>query len=87
MGDDRQSQPPRPAPETPPCGPPPKEEASPRDERVSRQHLSPSWYIEDERVAPTWNFSVAHCSGVPEILDPEENLRVLTRLVDHFEQR
>lgn len=35
----------------------------------------------------TWNFSVAHCSGVPEILGPEENLRVLTKLVDHFEQR
>jgi transcriptional regulator len=49
-------------------------------------YISPSWYIEDERVAPTWNFSVAHCSGVPEILDPEENLRILTRLVDHFEQ-
>jgi transcriptional regulator len=50
-------------------------------------YVSPSWYIEDERVAPTWNFSVAHCYGVPEILDPDENLRVLTRLVDHFEQR
>jgi transcriptional regulator len=56
---------------------------------VAGQHgyISPSWYIEDDRVAPTWNFSVAHCYGVPEILDPEENLRVLTRLVDHFEQR
>lgn len=56
---------------------------------VAGQHgyISPSWYIEDERVAPTWNFSVAHCYGVPEILDPDENLRVLTRLVDHFEQR
>ena len=36
--------------------------------------------------APTWNFSVAHCYGVPEILEPDENLRVLTRLVDHFER-
>ena len=32
--------------------------------------------------APTWNFSVAHCYGVPQVLDADENLRVLTRLVD-----
>ena len=36
--------------------------------------------------APTWNFTVAHCYGVPQVLEPEENLRVLTRLVAHFEQ-
>jgi transcriptional regulator len=50
-------------------------------------YISPSWYTEHATRAPTWNFSVAHCYGVPEILDPEENLRVLTRLVAHFEQR
>jgi transcriptional regulator len=49
-------------------------------------YISPSWYSEEARRVPTWNFSVAHCHGVPEILDPDENLRVLTRLVAHFEQ-
>jgi len=49
-------------------------------------YISPSWYSGQATPAPTWNFSVAHCYGVPEILDPEENLRVLSRLVAHFEQ-
>jgi transcriptional regulator len=49
-------------------------------------YISPSWYSEEMMRVPTWNFSVAHCYGVPEILDPDENLRVLTRLVEHFEQ-
>jgi transcriptional regulator len=49
-------------------------------------YISPSWYGERATPVPTWNFSVAHCYGVPEILDPGENLRVLTRLVDHFER-
>ena len=49
-------------------------------------YTSPSWYSEEATRVPTWNFSVAHCYGVPEILEPEENLAVLTRLVEHFEQ-
>ena len=49
-------------------------------------YISPSWYAPGATQAPTWNFSVAHCYGVPEILDAEENLRVLTRLVEHFEK-
>jgi transcriptional regulator len=49
-------------------------------------YISPSWYSEHDTPVPTWNFSVAHCYGVPQILAPEENLRVLTRLVDHFER-
>jgi transcriptional regulator len=49
-------------------------------------YISPSWYSELGVRAPTWNFSVAHCYGVPEVLDAEENLAVLTRLVEHFEQ-
>jgi transcriptional regulator len=49
-------------------------------------YISPSWYSEQATPVPTWNFTVAHCYGVPEILDADENLRVLTRLVDHFEQ-
>ena len=48
-------------------------------------YISSSWYGAHIEV-PTWNFIVAHLSGVPEVLDPEENFEVLTRLVDHFEQ-
>ena len=48
-------------------------------------YISPSWYGADPAV-PTWNFTSAHLSGVPEILDADENLRVLDRLVAHFEK-
>jgi transcriptional regulator len=50
-------------------------------------YISPSWYASAEGEVPTWNFTVAHLYGVPEVLGGEENLRVLTRLVDHFERR
>jgi transcriptional regulator len=49
-------------------------------------YISPSWYEPGATPAPTWNFSVVHAYGVPEIVDAEENFRVLTRLVAHFEQ-
>ena len=49
-------------------------------------YISPSWYVPGTTPAPTWNFTAAHCYGVPEILDTEENIRVLTRLVEHFER-
>ena len=49
-------------------------------------YVSPSWYTAEATGVPTWNFSVAHCYGVPQILRDEENLRVLARLVHHFEQ-
>lgn len=49
-------------------------------------YISPSWYAPGATRAPTWNFSVAHCYGVPELLEAEENLRVLGRLVEHFER-
>jgi transcriptional regulator len=49
-------------------------------------YISPSWYAPGATRAPTWNFSVAHCYGVPQILGEQENLRVLTRLVEHFER-
>lgn len=49
-------------------------------------YISPSWYADVATPVPTWNFSVAHCYGIPQVLDDDENLRVLTRLVDHFEQ-
>jgi transcriptional regulator len=50
-------------------------------------YISPSWYSPQERKVPTWNFTVAHLHGVPQQLDEEENLAVLTRLVEHFERR
>lgn len=49
-------------------------------------YVSPSWYAPGAIRAPTWNFSVAHCYGVPEILDEEETLATLARLVAHFER-
>jgi transcriptional regulator len=47
-------------------------------------YVSPSWYGVD-RAVPTWNFATVHAYGVPEILSDAENLAVLERLVEHFE--
>ncbi len=49
-------------------------------------YVSPSWYGPEATRAPTWNFSVAHCHGVPEVVDGERNLATLTRLVERFER-
>jgi transcriptional regulator len=49
-------------------------------------YVSPSWCPPDSRGVPTWNFSVAHCYGVPEIMAEGENLRWLARLVERFER-
>jgi len=49
-------------------------------------YISPSWYAPGATRAPTWNFSAAHCYGVPQVLEEEENLAVLGRLVAHFER-
>jgi transcriptional regulator len=49
-------------------------------------YVSPSWYAPGATRAPTWNFSVAHLYGTPEVLGEEENLRTLTRLVERFER-
>lgn len=49
-------------------------------------YISPGWYDGGPAV-PTWNFVVAHLYGTPEILSDAENLQVLERLVDHFEDR
>ena len=49
-------------------------------------YVSPSWYGPEGTEAPTWNFSVAHIYGVPEVLGEEENLATLTRLVERFER-
>ena len=47
-------------------------------------YVSPSWYGLPTAV-PTWNFATVHAYGIPEILSDDENLAVLERLVDHFE--
>ena len=49
-------------------------------------YISPGWYG-DVQAVPTWNYTAVHLAGVPEILEPEENLAVLDRLVDRFEGR
>jgi transcriptional regulator len=49
-------------------------------------YISPGWYDANPAV-PTWNFVTAHLYGTPELLDPDENLRVLETLVDRFEDR
>jgi transcriptional regulator len=49
-------------------------------------YISPGWYDEGDFI-PTWNHVTAHLYGVPELLSEEENLRVLSRLVDEFEAR
>lgn len=48
-------------------------------------YVSPSWYSDETDMVPTWNHVTAHLSGVPEVMTEDENLRVLERLVDHFE--
>jgi transcriptional regulator len=49
-------------------------------------YVSPSWYGPEGTRAPTWNFSVAHIYGVPEVLEADDNLATLTRLVERFER-
>lgn len=49
-------------------------------------YISPSWYAPGATRAPTWNFTAAHCYGIPQILDEDTNLRTLARLVEHFER-
>ncbi|ARC56443.1 Protease synthase and sporulation protein PAI 2 [Frondihabitans sp. 762G35] len=49
-------------------------------------YVSPAWYPADQ-IIPTWNHVTAHLYGTPEILSDDENFRVLTDLVDHFERR
>lgn len=50
-------------------------------------YVSPDWYSPEERLVPTWNFTVAHLHGTPQVLGEDENFEVLTRLVEHFEGR
>jgi transcriptional regulator len=47
-------------------------------------YISPAWY-EDGPYVPTWNFTVVHVYGVPEVLEGDEGFDVLARTVEHFE--
>lgn len=53
-------------------------------------YISPGWYQSSSEAAqpsaPTWNFVVAHLHGTPQMLPEDENLKVLDRLVEHFEK-
>ncbi|MFJ2829910.1 FMN-binding negative transcriptional regulator [Streptomyces sp. NPDC087263] len=49
-------------------------------------YISPRWYEETPHV-PTWNFTVLHVHGRPEVLDPADTYDVLSATVDHFEDR
>ncbi|MGN6721199.1 MAG: FMN-binding negative transcriptional regulator, partial [Marmoricola sp.] len=49
-------------------------------------YVSPSWYGAGGYV-PTWNYVVAHLSGHPEVLSPEETFEVLRLTCDHHEGR
>ncbi|MDQ7992468.1 MAG: FMN-binding negative transcriptional regulator [Propionicimonas sp.] len=48
-------------------------------------YISPGWYGPAPAV-PTWNFTVAHLYGTPEVLTTQENLDALDDLVMHFER-
>jgi transcriptional regulator len=47
-------------------------------------YVSPGWY-EAAVAVPTWNFTVAHLYGTPEILSQADNLQALDALVSAFE--
>jgi transcriptional regulator len=47
-------------------------------------YISPRLY-EAGPYVPTWNFTVAHLHGVPEVLDPQATYDLLSATVDHFE--
>jgi transcriptional regulator len=49
-------------------------------------YISPGWY-DAKPAVPTWNFVTAHLTGTPTLLSNDENLEVLAKLVDHFEDR
>ncbi|WNB85457.1 FMN-binding negative transcriptional regulator [Cellulomonas sp. ATA003] len=48
-------------------------------------YVSPGWYGYTPAL-PTWNYVVAHLYGVPEVLDADETLRVLSDTVDRYER-
>jgi transcriptional regulator len=50
-------------------------------------YISPSWYVgADAGQVPTWNFEMASMTCDVEVLDAQQNLETLRRLVEHFEE-
>jgi transcriptional regulator len=51
-------------------------------------YISPSWYSDagDGPYVPTWNYTVAHLHGRPEVFDDADTYRVLELTVEHFEK-
>lgn len=49
-------------------------------------YVSSGWYDRTVPSVPTWDFTAAHLSGTPELMDADENRRTLARLVDFFER-
>lgn len=49
-------------------------------------YISPSWYGDPDDMVPTWNHVTAHLYGVPDVLTHEQNMVVLEKLVDYFEE-
>ncbi len=47
-------------------------------------YVSPSWYVKPENV-PTWNYTVVHAYGAPQILDREAMVALLKGLVGKHE--
>ena len=48
-------------------------------------YISPRWYGEGARPVPTWNYAVAHISGLTQRLSSEETDALLERLVATYE--
>jgi transcriptional regulator len=48
-------------------------------------YVSPSWYPPGAAGVPTWNYTVAHCYGMPQPLEESRNVTELMRLVERFE--
>ncbi|HTW64519.1 MAG TPA: FMN-binding negative transcriptional regulator [Bryobacteraceae bacterium] len=48
-------------------------------------YVSPSWYVKPENV-PTWNYTVVHATGVPQILDRDAMAALLKDLTGKHEQ-
>ena len=48
-------------------------------------YISPRWYGEGARPVPTWNYAVAHISGLTQRLSTEETDALLEQLVAAYE--
>lgn len=48
-------------------------------------YISSSWY--DHENVPTWNYIAVHVTGIVTILNPEETINSLKKLVDKYEAK